>query len=176
MSTGLIRVTPWVTIKNMFIQFSISGFGNYFQLQQMITVSVLIVSGINIEIRCPGYQNVTLTVLVFSPESISYERSRRETAAQFYHFSARAFFVKISNSQDSMIYTILYYIQFFQDTYSQHGFFPYAFQSPDPTARPPGRPSWITGYQTGSCSIFSRLTGCQTGLFSSISRFKTESK
>ena len=55
----------------------------------------------------------------------------------------------------------IYNIQFFQDTYSQNGFFPYAFQSPDPAARPPVRPSWITGYQTGSCS--------------SISQFKTES-
>ena len=45
-------------------------------------------------------------VLVFGPESVSYERSRRETAAKFHHFSARVFFVKISKSQDSMIYTI----------------------------------------------------------------------
>ena len=33
-----------------------------------------------------------LTVLVFGPESVSYERSRRETATKFHHFSARAFF------------------------------------------------------------------------------------
>ena len=33
-----------------------------------------------------------LTVLVFGPESVSYERSRRETAAKFHHFWARAFF------------------------------------------------------------------------------------
>ena len=85
-------VYPDHTIKNFFSQFSINCFGNYFQLQQRITVSVLIVSGINIEIRFPGYQNVTLTVLVFGPESVSYERSRRETAAKFHHFSARVFF------------------------------------------------------------------------------------
>ena len=32
------------------------------------------------------------TVLVFGPESVSYERSRRETAATFHHFLARVFF------------------------------------------------------------------------------------
>ena len=32
------------------------------------------------------------TVLVFGPELVSYERSRRETAAKFHHFSARVFF------------------------------------------------------------------------------------
>ena len=47
-----------------------------------------------------------LTVLVFGPESVSYERSRRETAAKFHHFSARVFFAKISKSKYSMIYTI----------------------------------------------------------------------
>ena len=94
-----------------------------FQLQQMITISVLIVSGINIEIwkfRFPGYQIVTLTVLVFGPESVSYERSRRETAAKFNLISARVFFVKIPQSQYSMIYTILRLLewlvfQYFQD-------------------------------------------------------------
>ena len=37
-----------------------------------------------------------LTVLVFGPELVSYERSRRETAAKFHHFSARVFFEIIS--------------------------------------------------------------------------------
>ena len=77
------------------IQFSIHCFGNYVQLQQRITVSVLIVSGINIEIWkfwFPGYQIITLTVLVSGPESVSYERSRRETATKSNHFSARVFF------------------------------------------------------------------------------------
>ena len=32
------------------------------------------------------------TVLVFGPESVSYERPRRETTAKLYHFSERAFF------------------------------------------------------------------------------------
>ena len=113
-------------------------FWNYFQLQQMITVSVLIVSGINIEIwkiRFPGYQNVTLTVLVFGPESVSYERSRRETAAKFHHFSARVFFVKMSKSQDSMIYTIF---SFFRIHVPQMDSFPMLFSHP---TRPPVRPS-----------------------------------
>ena len=48
-----------------------------------------------------------LTVLVFGPESVSYERSRRETAAKFHHFSARVFFVKLPKYQYSMIYAIL---------------------------------------------------------------------
>ena len=46
------------------------------------------------------------TVLVFGPESVSYERSRRENRAKFHEISARVFFVRISKSQDSMIYTI----------------------------------------------------------------------
>ena len=63
----------------------------------MITVSALILSVINIEIwkfKFPGYQIATLTVLVFRPESVSYERSRRETAAKFNHGSARSVFAK----------------------------------------------------------------------------------
>ena len=40
-------------------------------------------------------QMTVLTVLVFRPESVSYERSRRATAAKFRHFSARAFFETI---------------------------------------------------------------------------------
>ena len=51
------------------------------------------------------------TVLVFGPESVSYERSRRETATKFNHFSARAFFEIISKSQPSMIYCILVFFQ-----------------------------------------------------------------
>ena len=48
-----------------------------------------------------------LTVLVFGPESVSYERSRRETAAKFHHFPVRVFFEIISKSKPSMIYAIL---------------------------------------------------------------------
>ena len=51
-------------------------------------------------------ENVTLTVLVFGPEWVSYERSRRMRHAKMREISARVFFVKISKSQDSMIYTI----------------------------------------------------------------------
>ena len=126
------------------------------------------------------------TVLVFGPELVSYERSRRETAAKFHHFSARIFFVKISNSQDSMIYAILSFSGYIFPKWvlSQ------MFQSPDPAARPSVRPSCTTGYQTGSCSSISQFTGyrngsCssisqftsyQNGSCSSISQFKTESK
>ena len=51
-------------------------------------------------------QMTVLTVLVFGPESVSYERSRRETAAKFHHCLARAFFEIISKSQPSTIYDI----------------------------------------------------------------------
>ena len=51
-------------------------------------------------------EKVTLTVLVFGPEWVSYERSRRVRHAKMREISARAFFVKISKSQDSMIYTM----------------------------------------------------------------------
>ena len=49
---------------------------------------------------------VTLTVLVFGPEWVSYERSRRMRHAKMREISARVFFVKIPKSQDSMIYAI----------------------------------------------------------------------
>ena len=83
------------------------------------------------------------------------------------------------------VFNEIYNIQVFQDTYSQNGFFPHAFQSRDPAARPTRPPvmdhrlsncfvssiSRFTGYQTGSCSSISRYTGYQHGLCSSISRF-----
>ena len=52
-------------------------------------------------------ENVALTVLVFGAEWVSYERSRRMQHAKMREISARVFCVKISKSQDSMIYTIL---------------------------------------------------------------------
>ena len=51
-------------------------------------------------------EKVTLTDLVFGPEWVSYERSRRMRHAKMREISARVFFVKIPKSQDSMIYTI----------------------------------------------------------------------
>ena len=51
-------------------------------------------------------EKVTLTVLVFGPEWVSYERSRRMQHAKMREISARVFFVKIPQSQNSMIYTI----------------------------------------------------------------------
>ena len=81
-------------------------------------------------------QMTVLTVLVFGPELVSYERSRRETGARINDFSARAFFEK--HIPKSAFKDILY-ISVFQDTYPQNGFFPYAFQSPDPATRRPVR-------------------------------------
>ena len=40
-----------------------------------------------------------LSVSVFGPESVSYERSRLENRTNLRHFSARVFFVKIPQSQ-----------------------------------------------------------------------------
>ena len=100
-------------------------------------------------------RNSTLTVLVFGPESISYERSRRETAAKFHHFSARVFFEKIPQSQYSTIYTIL---RFFQDTYSQNGFFPMLCSHP---TRPPVRPSARHGSQVIRLVCFPVFPGSQ---------------
>ena len=85
-------------------------------------------------------EKVTLTVLVFGPESVSYERSSRENPAKFHEIAARFFFyIKKSGFNDIYIYT--HNIRVFLDTDSENGFFPYAFQSPDPAARPPARPS-----------------------------------
>ena len=47
----------------------------------------------------------------------------------------RAFFFFCKNTPKS-VFNDIYNIQVFQDTYSQNGFFPHAFQSPDPAARP----------------------------------------
>ena len=57
-------------------------------------------------------EKVTLTVLVFGPEWVSYERSRRMRHANRREISARVFFVKIPQSQNSMIYTILRFFGF----------------------------------------------------------------
>ena len=57
-------------------------------------------------------EKVTLTVLVFGPEWVSYERSRRVRHANRREISARVFFVKIPQSQNSMIYTILRFFGF----------------------------------------------------------------
>ena len=97
-------------------------------------------------------------VLVFGPELVSYERSRHIFRTNLRHFSARVFFVKIPPSQYSMIYTIL---KFFKIHIPKMDSFPMLFSHPTRPPVRPGRPSWITGYQTGSCS--------------SISQFKTES-
>ena len=49
------------------------------------------------------------TVLVFGPESVSYERSRRENRTILREISARVFFVKIPKNQQKP------YFQYFQD-------------------------------------------------------------
>ena len=46
------------------------------------------------------------SVLVFGPKWVSYERSRGICRGVFRHFSARVFFVKIPQSQHSIIYTV----------------------------------------------------------------------
>ena len=90
------------TINFFVIQFSINSFRNYCQLQKRITVSVLIVLGIQMKIwtfRFPGYQNVTSAVLVLGPESVSYERSRPIDRCILREISARVFFEKIKKSR-----------------------------------------------------------------------------
>ena len=49
-----------------------------------------------------------LSVSVFGPESVSYERSRRENRAKFHEISARAFFGEIPKSQYSLFFRILF--------------------------------------------------------------------
>ena len=60
-------------------------------------------------------------VSVFGPESVSYERSSRETATKFHHFWARAFFVQTPKCKDSMIYAMLRFfrIQFLKNVLVQ---------------------------------------------------------
>ena len=117
-------------------------------------------------------QNVTLTVLVFGPELVSYERSRRETGARINHFSARVFFVKIPQSQYSMIYTIL---RFFRIHIPKMDSFPMLFSHP---TRPPACPPARHGSQVIKMTGFLVFPGSQLNQnewFSSISRIKTES-
>ena len=82
--------------------------------------------------------------------------------------SARVFLVKIPQSQYSMIYTIF---KFFRIHISKMNSFPMLFSHPTRPPVQPGRPSWITGYQTGSFSSISRFTDYQNGPCPSISRF-----
>ena len=115
-------------------------------------------------------EKVTLTVLVFGPEWVSYERSRRMRHAKMREISVRVFFVKIPKSQDSVIYTIF---SFFRIHIPKIDSFPMLFSHPTrPPVRPSVRPSWITGYQTGACSSISQFTGHKAGSCSSISQFK----
>ena len=104
-----------------------------------------------------------LTVLVFGPESVSYERSRRENCAKFHEMLARVFFEKKSENQDSMRYCILV---FFWILFLKIASFPMLFSHP---TRPPGRPAARPSVRLGS-----KLN--QDDLSSSIFMFKTESK
>ena len=113
-----------------------------------------------------------LSVLVFGPESVSYERSRREIRAKFHEISARVFFEKISKSEDSMIYTIS---RFFRIPIQKMDSFPMLFSHP---TRPPARPSvldqnWI---RTAWVPVFPCSKLDQNDLISSISMFKTGSE
>ena len=98
-----------------------------------------------------------LSVSVFGPELVSYERSRRIFRTNLRHFSARVFFVKTPRSQYSMIYTIF---KFFKIHIPKIDSFPMLCSHP---TRLPVRPSWITGYQN---DWISRFTGHQNGGFS----------
>ena len=83
-------------------------------------------------------QKVISTILIFGPELVSYERSRRENRANLHEISARVFFCKnIKKSRSNDIYNI----DIFLDTDSENGFFNQMFQSPDPAARPPACPA-----------------------------------
>ena len=107
------------------------------------------------------------TVLVFGPESVSYERSRRENRAKFHEISARVFFEKISKSQDSMIYTIL---RFFWILILKMGSLTKCLSHPTrPPGRPAGRPAGRPPVRLGSILD-------QNELISSISQFNTGSE
>ena len=96
-----------------------------------------------------------------------WEISARAARQNAWNFGARLFCKNIKKSGFNDIYNI----QFFQDTYSQNGFFRKCFSHPTRPPVRPARPSWITSYQTGSCSSISQFTGHQTGSCSSISQF-----
>ncbi len=88
-------------------------------------------------------KSVLQSVLVFGPESVSYERSWRVQHAKMRVISARVFFGEIQKSQDSIIYIYIYIyiynIRVFQGTYSPI-LFPPCFELSRP-GRPPARPS-----------------------------------
>ena len=114
---------------------------------------VVVAAAVGVTWKSP--RNVTLTVLVFGPESISYERSRRETAAKFHHFPAHVFFEKIPQSQYSMIYTIL---TFFRIHIPKMDSFPMLFSH---LTRPPVRPSARHGSQVIKLVCFPVFPGSQ---------------
>ena len=134
-----------------------------------------------------------LTVLVFGPESVSYERSCCETAAKFDHFSTRIFFEIISKSKPSMIYCILVFFRIHIP--NMDSFANVSVTRPGrPAARPPVMDhrlsnwfvfqysqvhrlsNWLVfQYFPGSQVInmdrfISRFTGCQNGSFSNTFR------
>ena len=74
------------------------------------------------------------SVLVFGPKWVSYERSRGICRGVFRHFSARVFFVKIPQSQHSIIYTIF---SFFRIHIPKIDSSPKCFSH---LTRPPARP------------------------------------
>ena len=115
-----------------------------------------------------------------------WEISAHAARQNAWNFGARLFCKNIKTSGFNDIYNI----QFFQDTYSQKGFFPYAFQSPSPAARPPARPpvmdhrlsNWFV-FQYFSVQNWVKLVRVpvflssklsQNGSCSSISQFKTD--
>ena len=120
-----------------------------------------------------------LSVSVFGPELVSYERSRHIFRTNLRHFSARVFFVKIPQSQYSMIYTIF---KFFRIHIPKMDSFPMLFSHPTRPPVRPGRPS-DPAARHGSqviklvrVPVFLSSKLNQNGSCSSISQFKTESK
>ena len=62
-------------------------------LQSVTETIVMMVSATSLQYTMRSTQEIALqTALVFDPESVSYERSRRETAAKFCKRSTRVVF------------------------------------------------------------------------------------
>ena len=79
-------------------------------------------------------QNVTLISFSFRAWiGLIWEISARNRRQNESFSGARLFCKHIKKS----VFNDIYNIKVFQDAYSQHGFFPYAFQSPDPAAHRP---------------------------------------
>ena len=75
------------------------------------------------------------TVLVFGPESVSYERSRRENRTILREISVRVFFVKIQKHHEKSYFQSFQDIRKFQETCSKNN--PRQHNTTPGAARPP---------------------------------------